>query len=82
MSEPTFGARRTRPGQIRTAEDLGAFMRARRQRLGYTQSDLAAAANCSVRFVSEVERGVAGGNIKQVLRLCALLGIDLFARER
>lgn len=82
MNERRFQSQRTRPGQIRTAEDLGTLLRARRRRLGYTQSDVAAAAHCSVRFVSEVERGIAGGNIKQVLRLCALLGIDLFAKER
>ena len=47
-----------------------------------TQTDLARACHCSVRFVSELERGEAGGNIKQVISLCKEIGIDLYARER
>ena len=69
-------------GKLRDSEDLGAIIRKRRKDLGLTQKELAAACSCSVRFVSELERGKAGGNIKQVISVCRRLGIDLYARVR
>ena len=69
-------------GKVRDAQTLGEIIRRRRKKLGMTQTDLARACHCSVRFVSELERGEAGGNIKQVISLCKEIGIDLYARER
>ena len=69
-------------GRISDARSLGATIRKRRKSLGMTQSELADACHCSLRFISELERGEAGGNIKQVIRVCHEIGIDLFARER
>lgn len=69
-------------GKIRDAADLGAVIRKRRRKLGITQVQLAQACGCSPRFVGELERGVAGGNIKQVIAICRSIGIDLYARER
>lgn len=79
---------RTRPkprrayGIVRDAEDLGASVRGRRKELGYTQRQLAEACRCSPRFVSELERGKAGANLKEVIRICHALGLDLFVRAR
>lgn len=69
-------------GKLRDASDLGDIMRKRRIALGLTQIQLAESCKCSPRFIGELERGVAGGNIKQVLHVCHMLGIDLFARVR
>ncbi len=69
-------------GKIRDALDLGDIVRARRKELGLTQVDLARACKCSPRFIGELERGVAGGNIKQVIRVCREIGIDLYAVVR
>ena len=69
-------------GKIRDAEDLGTIMRNRRKELGFTQTELAQVCKCSPRFIGELERGVAGGNIKQVIYVCRMLGIDLFAKVR
>lgn len=69
-------------GKLRDAEDLGAILRKRRRELGITQTQLAASCKCSPRFVSELERGVAGGNIKLVIRVCREVGIDLYAKVR
>ena len=62
------------------AEELGAVMRRRRRSFGLTQIELAKACKCSPRFISELERGVAGGSIKQVIYVCRSIGIDLFAK--
>lgn len=69
-------------GKLRDAEDLGQIIRAQRKALGMTQVQLAQACRCSPRFVGDLERGVAGGNIKQVITVCRNLGIDLYARVR
>lgn len=73
---------RNTAGKIRDVEDLGTILRNRRKELGYTQIELAQACKCSPRFIGELERGIAGGNIKQVLHVCHTLGIDLFAKVR
>ena len=67
---------------VRTAEDLGAALRGRRKALGYTQGEVAEFNGCSVRFVSELERGKAGANLKQVIQIANSLGVDLVAQER
>ena len=69
-------------GKLCEASDLGAILRQRRKELGMTQVQLAQACKCSPRFVSELERGTAGGNIKQVIRVCRAVGIDLYAKVR
>ena len=69
-------------GKLRDAEDLGAIIRKRRRELRITQVQLAKSCRCSPRFIGELERGVAGGNIKQVLAVCRELGIDLYAKVR
>ena len=76
------GKPRNPRGCIRDAEDLGAAIRARRKKLGLTQVQLAEACQCSPRFIGELERGIAGGNLKQVLYVCQSIGLDLYARER
>lgn len=62
--------------------DIGAAIRARRKRLGYTIEQVALANNCSMRFVSELERGKPGAGIGQVLRVANSIGLDLATRER
>lgn len=69
-------------GKIRDAQDLGEIIRERRIENGFTQVQLAKACKCSTRFISELERGVAGGNIKQVIHVCRLLGMDIFVKKR
>lgn len=81
MELPLRKPRRTN-GIIRDPKDLGNTIRLRRKELGLTQVELAQACRCSPRFIGELERGVAGGNIKQVLSVCHQIGIDLFARVR
>lgn len=70
------------PIDVGTPEALGRTIRARRRALGLTQSELAAAAATSLRFVSEVERGKPTARLAGVLRLLAALGLDLRVQPR
>ena len=79
---PELQKPRNEDGRLRDAEDLGAAIRMRRKELGLTQAQLAEFSRCSPRFISELERGVAGGNIRQVLEVCKNIGLDLYARAR
>ena len=63
--------------------ELGAYLRERRKKLGYTQRDVADFNQCSLRFVSELERGKAGANLRQTLtNTLTAWGSDLILRER
>lgn len=69
-------------GRIRDAEDLGEAIRQRRRDMGLTQVQVAETCHCSPRFIGDLERGIAGGNIKQVIRVCRELGMDLYIKPR
>ena len=73
---------RNTDGKLRDATDLGAAIRSRRHELGLTQVQVAEGCRCSPRFVGDNERGVAGGNFKQVIRVCRELGMDLYIKPR
>lgn len=67
---------------IFSPEMLGKHIRARRKELGYTQEEVAEFNRCSPRFISELERGKAGANLRQVLEVVNSLGIDMILRDR
>jgi y4mF family transcriptional regulator len=67
---------------IDNPETLGALIRKRRTELGLNQTELAAVARTTLRFVSEVERGKPTAQLDGVLRVLAALGIELEARAR
>ena len=62
--------------------DLGEAIRKRRKQLGYTLAEVAEANACSIRFVSEVERGKPGANIGQVMQIANSVGLDIGIAER
>jgi HTH-type transcriptional regulator/antitoxin HipB len=63
--------------KIRTAADLGAFIRERRIKLGMDQSDLAEKAGTSRKWIVEVEQGKPRAEIGLVLRTLKTLGVSL-----
>jgi HTH-type transcriptional regulator / antitoxin HipB len=67
---------------VKTPEELGALIRARRNELKLTQEDLAGVALVTPRLLGEVERGKPTAQLDGLLRILAALGIDLFARPR
>ncbi|WP_232838338.1 BTAD domain-containing putative transcriptional regulator [Streptomyces geranii] len=59
----------------RTPEELGAWLRGRRKRLGLSQAELAELAEVSTRSIREIEHGrVRSPHSRPVLRLVAALG--------
>ena len=65
-------------GPIRTPEQLGAAIRARRKELGATQVELAGLAAVGPRFVSEVEQGKPTAEWGKVLRLLDRLSMRIY----
>jgi len=67
---------------IDSPEALGTLIRQRRTELRLNQTELAAVAQTTLRFVSELERGKSTAQLRGVLRVLAALGIELEARTR
>jgi transcriptional regulator with XRE-family HTH domain len=68
--------------RIRTAEDLGARIRARRKAKGLTQTQAAEIAGVSLRFLSELERGRATAGVGLALRVCERLALNISVINR
>lgn len=68
--------------RIAKAEDLGAVLRHRRKKLGYTQEEVADMLEFSPRLVGEIERGRGTVGIDKVLSFASALGIDIVSFER
>jgi transcriptional regulator with XRE-family HTH domain len=62
--------------------DLGEMIRARRERLGIAQLELAAMAGMDPGNLSKIERGGRRAHLDTYLKLCCMLGIDLVAEAR
>jgi transcriptional regulator with XRE-family HTH domain len=63
--------------RIRTATDLGAFIRERRTKLGMDQTALAKKAGTSRKWLVEVEQGKPGAEIGLILRTLKNLEISI-----
>lgn len=63
--------------RVRTATDLGAFIRERRVKLGMDQSELAEKAGTSRKWIVEVEQGKPRAEIGLILRTLKTLGVSL-----
>jgi y4mF family transcriptional regulator len=62
--------------------ELGQLVRKIRKEQGLTQLDVAGLAGLSNRFVIDLERGKATLQIKKVLDVLSLLGLELTARKK
>lgn len=81
-SGPQTAERRPRPIQIKSAAELGRFVRVARKRMDLSQQAFADLAGVGRRFVSELESGKPTVEFDKALKVCAAAGIDLFASER
>lgn len=68
--------------RIGSIKDLGAQVRAKRKKLGYTQGFLAAYAGVSASFLSDLENGKETIQLGKALLILHLLGMDLCVLER
>jgi len=71
-----------RPKMVYSSGDLGAAIKARRKKLGYTQGEIARFNECSIRFISELERGKPGAGIEKIIRIANSIGLDIATIER
>ncbi|WP_323042531.1 helix-turn-helix transcriptional regulator [Gemmobacter sp.] len=76
--EPDIPRRR----QLLDASDLGKMIRLHRERLGIAQLELASMAGIDPGNLSKIERGSRRSHLDTYLRLCGILGIDIFAEVR
>jgi HTH-type transcriptional regulator/antitoxin HipB len=63
--------------RMRTADDLGAFIRERRTKLGMDQVALAEKAGTSRKWLIEVEQGKPRAEIGLILRTLKTLGVSI-----
>jgi HTH-type transcriptional regulator/antitoxin HipB len=69
-------------GKIRSVEDVGAAIRAKRTAIGMQQQELAALAGVGPRFLSEVENGKESAEIGKVLQVLRRLGLEVSINPR
>ncbi len=67
---------------IRTAEELGEQIRARRTAQGLTQTELADVSGVTLRFVSELENGKETAQLAGIQRVLAALGLNWYLEQR
>ncbi len=65
-----------KPVIIRSPEELGTALRARRKKGGLTIAEVADMVGCSPRYISELERGKAGASLRLLLSLMNELGLQ------
>lgn len=66
---------------IRSAKELGALVRSRRQGYGWTQADLAGKADVSSLWVSQLERGKSTAQFGLILQMLKALELMLLIEE-
>lgn len=62
---------------IRSAQDFGAAVRAKRKALGWTQTELAARSGTGERFVVELEAGKPSCQLEKALIVARTVGIEI-----
>lgn len=67
---------------VRSAEDLGAALRAHRDAAGLSQSELAEWAGVNRQYVVQIEGGDVSLQVRRILDLFAVLGADLAVLPR
>lgn len=74
--------RRTKKEIESELSPISLFVRARREELGYTQTELAFRAGLSTRFVKEFELGKKTARLDKVTELLNYLGASLEVKRR
>jgi y4mF family transcriptional regulator len=61
---------------------LGAAIRAKRRSIALRQAELAGLAGVGTRFLSELENGKPTAEVGKVLRVLAVLGLEIWLQPR
>lgn len=69
-------------GKIRTVDEIGAAIRAKRRAIGMRQEELASLAGVGPRFLHEIEHGKPTAEIGKVLQVLRRLGLELSIAPR
>ncbi len=64
---------------IKTVSTLGQVIAKRRKALGMTQKELSSITGIAQSNVSKLESGASFGRLETYLKICTLVGVDLFA---
>ena len=67
---------------IHDVSDIGMKVSEKRRAKGMTQRDLALWCGVGVRFLSELERGKPTLEISKVIKVLAMLGMDMLIEDR
>jgi y4mF family transcriptional regulator len=62
---------------VKTPNDIGTLIRARRRSLGLSQAELASKLGTSRLWITEIERGKPRASLVLILRALAALGLEL-----
>lgn len=68
--------------KITSTKEIGAAIRDKRKKLGYTQAHLAAHTGFSTSFISDLENGKATTELGKALFMLQLLGMDVDLKDR
>lgn len=68
--------------KILNSKDFGKAVKNRRNKLGYTQKDVASFLGCSTSFISDLENGKKTAEIDKAIFVAKNLGMDLSLEER
>jgi y4mF family transcriptional regulator len=67
---------------LRSIDEFGPLVRARRHELGLTQEELADLTDVHRTYISLLEQGRVASKLETVLRVLHMLGMDLEVRTR
>lgn len=62
---------------LRSPQDIGALIKARRRSLGMSQADLASKLGTSRLWITEIERGKPRASLVLILQALSALGVEL-----
>lgn len=67
---------------VRAPQQLGPLLRALRKQAGLTQADVAGQLGVSRQAVSELEKRPESATFERLMKLCAVLGVEIALQPR
>lgn len=70
------------PVPVKSPQELGSLIRGARKAQGLTQIDISGLGNTGNRVIVDIENGKPTVQLKKVMDLMALLGLELVVRQK